>query len=93
MLHAEGAGIGGVRFSVTDTGPGISPDDLPRVFERRWQGPGAPKTGSGLGLHIAKGIVEAHGGRLWAESGLGRGSTFYFTLPPRHPLDAKAKAA
>jgi signal transduction histidine kinase len=66
-----------VVFFVRDTGPGIDPIDLPRVFER---GAAAPYTGTGLGLSIARGIVDAHGGRIWAESRVGVGSTFYFSL-------------
>lgn len=69
-----------VLFSVTDTGPGIPPEELPLLFERFWQAKKV-KGGAGLGLAIAKGIVEAHGGRIWVESKLGVGSTFYFTLP------------
>jgi signal transduction histidine kinase len=71
----------GVRFTVTDTGPGIPAPDLDRVFDRFWQGQNRRGEGSGLGLAIAKGIVEAHGGRIWVESDEGRGSTFGFTLP------------
>ncbi len=70
-----------VVFSVGDTGPGISPDDVPHVFERFWQAAHSRKTGAGLGLAIAHGIVEGHRGRIWVESELGRGSTFSFTLP------------
>jgi light-regulated signal transduction histidine kinase (bacteriophytochrome) len=69
------------RFSVSDTGPGISARDLPHVFERYWQGKGIARHSAGLGLYIAKGIIEAHGGRIWVESVLGKGSTFHFTLP------------
>jgi signal transduction histidine kinase len=70
-----------VRFSVTDTGSGVPSDQLQAVFERFWQARSADRRGLGLGLFIAKGIVEAHGGRIWAESQLGKGSTFSFTLP------------
>ncbi|HEX6911509.1 MAG TPA: ATP-binding protein [Longimicrobium sp.] len=70
-----------VRFSVTDTGPGISPEQLPHVFGRFWQANDADSRGLGLGLSIARGIVEAHGGRIWVESEPGQGSTFHFTLP------------
>ncbi|HVH47057.1 MAG TPA: ATP-binding protein [Labilithrix sp.] len=70
-----------VRFEVADTGAGIPPSDLANVFERYWQGRGAARSGSGLGLYIAKGIIEAHGGRIWAESQIGRGTSFWFTLP------------
>ncbi len=72
---------GEVRFSVTDGGPGIRPEDLPRIFDRFWQGGRADQQGTGLGLSIAKGIILAHGGRIWVESSLGVGSTFSFTLP------------
>lgn len=68
-----------VVFFVRDTGPGIDPDDLPKVFERYWRGEASYK-GTGLGLSIARGIVDAHGGRIWAESQIGVGSTFYFSL-------------
>jgi signal transduction histidine kinase len=71
-----------VLFSVRDTGSGIAPDQMPRVFDRFWQADQrASIRGSGLGLSIAKGIVDAHGGRIWAESAVGAGSTFFFTVP------------
>lgn len=73
-----------VQVSVSDTGIGISPADLPRVFEKffRARDPRAgDEEGSGLGLAIVKSIVTEHGGRVWVESTLGKGSTFYFTLP------------
>jgi PAS domain S-box-containing protein len=70
-----------VEVSVRDSGTGIPPTELPRIFERYWTvRRNAPKGGTGLGLAIARGIVEAHGGRLWAESAPGQGSTFRFTL-------------
>ena len=68
-------------FSVRDTGPGIPADSLVRIFERLWQVGPQRSVGTGLGLFIARGIVEAHGGRIWAESEPGEGSRFYFTLP------------
>jgi PAS domain S-box-containing protein len=70
-----------VRFAIADTGRGIAPDQLPHVFGRFWQGNPADRRGIGLGLAIAKGIVEAHQGRIWVESQPGEGSRFYFTLP------------
>ncbi len=71
-----------VQVSVQDTGRGIARDDLPRVFDRFWHDRQASTIRStGLGLAIARGIVEAHGGRIWVESATDRGSTFTFTLP------------
>jgi signal transduction histidine kinase len=70
-----------VLVSVTDEGPGIPGCDLERVFEPYWQAGRTARLGAGLGLKIAKGLVEAHGGRIWAESVLGAGTTFSFTLP------------
>lgn len=72
---------GMVRFAVSDTGPGIPSEHLPMLFDRYWRPRGSGDKGTGLGLFIAKGIVDAHGGRIWAESEPGRGTTFYFTLP------------
>lgn len=68
-------------FSVTDTGVGMSQASLRRVFEPYFRADPLASEGSGLGLYIAKGIVEAHGGRIWAESEEGTGSSFHFTLP------------
>jgi PAS domain S-box-containing protein len=79
-LGAECAGEW-LRFWVRDTGPGIAPEHLPRLFDRFWQARRGGKAGAGLGLAIAKSIVEAHGGQIWAESAAGGGSTFRFTLP------------
>ena len=70
-----------VRFSVEDTGPGIAAADLPRIFDRFWQKQRATRSGAGLGLAIAKAIVTAHRGEIWAESSEGVGSTFHFTVP------------
>lgn len=73
---------GSVVFAVADTGPGIPLADQPRVFDRYWHSRrSANKRGTGLGLSIAKGIIEAHGGRIWLESVPGHGSTFIFSLP------------
>lgn len=76
---------GDVVFFVRDTGPGIDADELPRLFERYWRSKKASYRGAGLGLSIARGIVDAHGGRIWAESQVGNGSSFYFTLASRAP--------
>jgi signal transduction histidine kinase len=70
-----------VRFSVTDTGLGITPEQRSHLFDRFWQAKPGGHQGAGLGLSIAKAIVEAHGGRIEVESTLGRGSTFTLTLP------------
>ena len=74
-------GEGEVRFSVTDTGPGIPPEQVPHIFGAFWQAKHADRRGLGLGLSIARGLVEAHGGRIWVESEPGRGASFVFTLP------------
>ena len=71
-----------VRFSVCDSGVGIPADDLERIFERFYKADRARSGGgTGLGLSISRHLVEAHGGRIWAESVEGQGSTFYFTIP------------
>ena len=68
------------EFQVCDDGPGIATHELSRIFERYWQATARPE-GTGLGLFIAKGIVEAHKGRIWVESTLGIGTTVAFSLP------------
>ena len=70
-----------VRVTVADTGPGIPEEQRERLFDRFWQARGSDRRGLGLGLHIAKSIAEAHGGRLWVESTIGSGSTFHFAMP------------
>ena len=82
-VRLEVADLGdSVRFSVQDTGCGIPADQMPRVFDRFWQADQrASVRGSGLGLSIAKGIIDAHGGRIGVESRVGVGSTFFFTVP------------
>ncbi|MGZ3495313.1 MAG: sensor histidine kinase, partial [Thermodesulfobacteriota bacterium] len=78
---------GDVQLSLEDNGPGIPKEDLPRIFERFYRvdrGRSRELGGTGLGLSIVKHLVQAHGGRVWAESQLGEGSTFHFTIP-RHP--------
>jgi len=78
-----GAGGGMIEVTVTDTGTGVSPEDLPYIFERFWRGEKSRSRaggGTGLGLAIAKQLVEMHGGMIGVESAPGRGSTFRFTL-------------
>jgi PAS domain S-box-containing protein len=70
-----------VVISVVDNGRGIAAEQLPRVFDRYWQSSRTDRQGAGLGLAIAKGIVEAHGGRIWIESTPGEGTTASFSLP------------
>ena len=70
-----------IRVTVSDTGPGIPSDQLANVFDRYWQARRSDQEGSGLGLFIAKGIVEAHGGKIWTEARAGAGATFIFILP------------
>jgi signal transduction histidine kinase len=74
-----------IRFGVTDWGPGIPAEQLPHIFGRFWQANPTDRRGIGLGLSIAKGIVEAHGGKIWVESAVGVETTFYFTLPVVSP--------
>jgi signal transduction histidine kinase len=71
-----------VVFAVADSGVGIPPESVPHVFDRFWQAAGREsRLGAGLGLPITRGIVEAHGGRIWVESAKGTGTTFFFTIP------------
>ncbi|MCY1016117.1 ATP-binding protein [Pyxidicoccus sp. MSG2] len=81
-------GTGSVRFSVSDTGPGIPLEAQPHIFDRYWHAAQKRREGHGLGLSIAKGIVEGHGGRIQLESPPGAGSTFSFSIP----LAPRAKA-
>jgi signal transduction histidine kinase len=84
--HAED---GYVELAVTDTGPGIPDADLERIFEEFEQSSdGRNADGTGLGLPLSRKLVELHGGRLWVESAVGRGSTFRFTLPLGRPVVA-----
>ena len=80
---------GEVLFWVADTGSGISPDGLPHVFDRFWQARKGAHHGAGLGLPITRGIIEAHGGRIWVESTLGRGTVFFFTVPQAPGAEAR----
>lgn len=76
-----------VEFTVSDSGIGIPREQLPRIFDRYWQAKHQDRRGIGLGLSIARGIVEAHGGRIRVESTAGIGTTFYFTVPLRRVDD------
>ena len=92
------AGLEGdnVVFSVKDTGIGIPPDDLINIFERFYRSEQSPSrygAGTGLGLAIAKGLVEAHGGKIWADSKANEGSTFYFCLPVYKDKSSKSQRA
>jgi two-component system, chemotaxis family, sensor kinase Cph1 len=79
-----------VELSVQDTGPGISALDRAHIFERYWQAQPSSRKGAGLGLFIAKGIIEAHGGKIWIESEDGAGSTFHFTVPGASGVEVNA---
>lgn len=89
-VHREGAMA---CFAVADTGPGIPRENLPSIFERFWKDEAPGKKGTGLGLYIAKGIIDAHNGRIWVESELGRGARFYFALPLEEPVGREASGA
>ena len=81
-----------VEIAVRDNGPGIPPEDLPHIFERFYRvdkGRSRDKGGTGLGLSIVKHIVQLHGGKVWVESKVGSGTSFYFTLP-LHPASPAA---
>ncbi len=76
-----------VLFWVKDTGSGIAPEHVPHLFDRFWQARKGERHGAGLGLQIAKGIVEAHGGTIWVDSAVGRGTTFFFKIPTGEPTE------
>ena len=80
ILRGEAVG-GGLRLSVSDTGPGVLEHQLETMFERFWQVKPGDDRGLGLGLYISRCIVTAHDGRIWAESPAGSGTTIHFTLP------------
>jgi signal transduction histidine kinase len=93
--HAEYAGesddhvapaAGWVRFEVVDQGPGISAEHQVGLFEKFFRVPGSPEGGSGLGLFIAKGLVQAHGGEIGVVSSGAGGSTFWFRIPAAGPV-------
>jgi two-component system sensor histidine kinase KdpD len=79
-------------ISVTDQGPGVAPDEQNRIFDkfyRGWQQVERRSAGTGMGLAIARGIVEAHGGRIWVESAVGHGSAFTFAIPVEWKAEAE----
>jgi signal transduction histidine kinase len=80
-----------VRVSIEDDGIGISEAELPKVFDRFWQSKRTNRSGAGLGLTIARGIVRAHGGRIWVESTEGKGTSVHFTLPIAQPGSTPAE--
>jgi signal transduction histidine kinase len=86
----DDASSAGVLFTVTDTGPGIQPADLAHVFDWFWHAPPRLRGGRGFGLAIAKELVEAHRQSLHVESTIGRGSTFWFTMPASVPAKHRA---
>ncbi len=81
-----------VEVRVKDTGKGISPEHLPHVFDRFWQARDSASMGTGLGLAVAKGLVEAHGGKIGVESKIGEGTTVFFTLPVAQSAQGKEAA-
>jgi len=85
-----------IAVEVIDTGIGIPPDELPRLFTDFFRGSNVKRKGTGLGLSISKRIVEAHGGKIWAESPCpetNKGSRFTFTLPKAKAFGAEAEPA
>jgi len=81
IIVAAAADQGAVRFSVSDTGSGIAPENVPHLFDRFWQATRTDRRGIGLGLSIVKALVEAHGGHVDVETRLGDGTTFSFSVP------------
>ncbi|HXI14055.1 MAG TPA: ATP-binding protein [Thermoanaerobaculia bacterium] len=81
IIMAADTSNGMVRFGVRDSGPGIPKEHQDKIFDAYWQAKRADRMGAGLGLPIARGIVESHGGKIWVESEPGEGTTFFFTLP------------
>ena len=82
---------GRVQVRVSDTGRGIPPEYLPRLFGKFVQVPGSPTGSAGLGLAISKRIIEAHGGHIGVHSEMGKGATFMFTLPVASPTPEPLK--
>jgi signal transduction histidine kinase len=82
-----------IVFEVVDDGPGIPADSMSHLFDNFWQARKSDRRGVGLGLAIAKGLVEAHGGKIWVESSVDHGSTFSFSLPTVSPLADRTEAS
>lgn len=80
-IGVEKCGPEFVKISVQDSGSGMPKEDLPYIFDRFWQANHTKKMGTGLGLAIVKGVIKSHGGEIWVESELGKGTVFHFTLP------------
>jgi signal transduction histidine kinase len=92
-LEARSQGPAELVVCVRDTGPGITADALPNLFDRYWMARYISVQGSGLGLSIAKAIIDAHGGRIWAENNPKGGATFCFTLPAIQDCRKQGRAA
>ncbi len=87
--RAEPQNANMVKITVADTGPGIPKENLGDIFNPYWQAKRTARLGAGLGLPIAKGIVESHGGRIWVESEPGGGTKFFFTLPVAQSIETR----
>jgi signal transduction histidine kinase len=81
VIRPDAAGTGAATLAVEDAGPGVAPDDRPRVFDRFWRAPGAPAGGTGLGLAIAKWIAEHHDGSISVDRSAAGGARFEVRLP------------
>ena len=90
VIRAETNGAGTVEISVRDQGIGLTSNDLVKIFQPFYT---TKREGLGMGLPISRSIIEAHGGRLWAESNVDLGATFYFTLPAIDGAPSLAAAA
>jgi signal transduction histidine kinase len=88
-VHGDGDQV---RFVVSGSGATIDPPDVPHVFERDWRGTNGRHVGRGMGLVIARALVEGHGGRIWADNEPGCGARFSFTVPVRSPDDRESSA-
>ncbi len=78
-----------VRFEVSDTGPGIHEDQVPHIFQQFWTTASSRSGGRGLGLYIARTLVDYHGGRIWVQTARGRGTSFFFTIPRAKPSSSR----